>query len=544
MLHSRYSWWPEHRKDLDKRLTKIAHTFFHGSTTTGKTYLAYWLAEHGVMEGKIKFCDLWRTDLDRLEEFLALALPHKMSPKIYRNYKTYKPIDWLRETEVHLYVPMTAGMMKQDSEENPFPLKFPNNDRVKTFLFTVPCDDLTSGAIQILYGAADADAAFQKYEDINYKNITFPQLMHRLSKSRFQKVNLRARGLGDSIGAVKFSGSGAYATTTSLLEKLNAFVNEGLMGNSSMDTSLPAIFKRNREWRQQKSIVGLYLGHIKDPRLRIFALISFIDYQKRFTGSLKNKVDFKVVNYINELSILCPRQSGKAYRDVHTAVTAFMTNWVPQARHSNIEIWADTQTFQSIDSTVLSQFTTKYLTRYDLSDIKAMETFSTIFDIELKSLKNVWADWQKRGLHRFFRAGVYNQLYNEASGKLTTGFELPRPKLSFDGKVSLSEFDLESFAYLWDDYKDVVAKEFEELKAQIKDDIERAKKQKAKDSMTQQGAARKAIDILGYDPTQVASIKNKNQLDETLKQIQDKAEEVLETEVSMASVKRAVGLWK
>ena len=523
-------------------MTDIAHTFFHGVTTSGKTYMAYWMAEQGVMSGKIKFCDVWRTDLARLEEFLTLAYPAEVNSKNYKLYTKFKPVDWIEQTEIHLYVPICEGMTKSN-ETNPFPLQFPNDDRIKTIPFTVPCDDLTEGAVQILYGSSDADAAYQKYGDITYKGITFPQLMKRLSSSRFEKINLKARGLGGQIGAVKFSGSGSYATTTALLEKLNAFTNEGILGDSKMSTSLPAIFKRNKEWQNQKAVVGLYVGHIKDMRLRIFALISFITYMARFTDLVKNKVDFKNVVYLNELSVLAPKQSLKSYRDVHHAITAFMTNWVPQARHSNIEIHADTQSVHSVDPLILSQFKRQYLTRYSVSDTKALELFSTIFDIEAKSLKNVWAYWDKTNKYRFLLAGAYPQTYREPSGRMTIGFELPRPKLSFDGKVDFGEFELHDFTEYWHDYRAIVGTQFEELRTQIKEEITKAKEKKKKDSMTQQEAATQAMKVLGYDKMEIDNI-SKKQRDELTMQVKDKAEEIYGDMVSIPSTKRALGIWK
>jgi len=59
MVQERYLWLTSLKKSLEKRGNAITHTSFEGVTTSGKTYLAFWFAELGVMMNLIKFCHLW-----------------------------------------------------------------------------------------------------------------------------------------------------------------------------------------------------------------------------------------------------------------------------------------------------------------------------------------------------------------------------------------------------------------------------------------------------------------------------------------------------
>ena len=140
-------------------------------------------------------------------------------------------------------------------------------------------------------------------------------------------------------------------------------------------------------------------------------------------------------------------------------------------------------------------------------------------------------------------AGAYPQPYRETSGRMTIGFELPRPKLSYDGKTPLTSFELEDYSQYWQDYKAIIGQQFSELREEIKEEMKKAKEKKKKDNMTQQDAARQAMTVLGYDIREVDNL-SKKQKDELVMQVKDKAEEIYEEAVSIPSVKRALGLWK
>jgi len=545
MIAERFLWFPSLKRSLKARGNAISHTLFDGATTTGKTYKAFWDAEFGVMEGDIKFCHLWIQDIDRLEEALSLALPADM--KRYSNpniWDKYTPKDWVNETEIHLYIPITAHIKNVPAELRTIlkPFQFPNNDRVKVFFYDLPCDRLGERAVQILFGARDSAISFQEYIGVVKNAMQFAELKWRLSKTRFTNIDTNAKGFGNTISAVKFHGSSAYPAISSLLNRLNAFTDEGILNTSSSKYSLPKLFRENHEFQNQKAIVLLYSGFIKQEYLRVFNLVSFIEFQWQAMSSIKHKIDFKVVDYINEAGVLFPKQKDKFYKGVHQALTSFARWLIPQSRHAYIELWMDTQNYDYLDEGIRSQFIKNYVTRY--TDDSGIERFASILSIDKSALRRVWNEWGEKKIYRFFDTSLPINTWEDENGKLQLGFELPRPRLSYDGKVSLTTFPLQDFQNVWLAYQKMMRDGEAKTIETIKRERERAKMLKKLEAQPTGISMCKAImDEDGVDPAVVKTM-DKQAKDGLIQKIQDRVKEKFNETVTLATVKRALGIWK
>lgn len=485
-----------------------------------------------------------KPDIDRLEEAIAMCFPAGINERNRDIWDKHSPREWIEKTEIHLYIPISAhiGDIPKELRGSLKPFMFPNNDRIKIFFYDIPCDRLGKNAVQILYGARDATTAYQEYLGVIKKGISFPELKYRLSKTRFRAIDLSARGFGNTIDAIKFHGSASFPAISSFLNRLNAFTDEGILNTSESKHSLPKVFARNKEWEKQNAIVLLYSGFINEEYLRIFNLVNFIETQWKFMSAVKHKINFKSVDYINEAGVLFPRQKDKYYRGVHQALTSFAKWLIPQSRHAFIELWLDSQHFDMLDESIRTQIRKNLVTRYH--DDNAIERFSSILSVEKNLLRRTWNEWSEKGIYRFFDTSLPVNVWEDAQNKLQLGFELPRPKLSFDGKISFKEFDdCEDFRGVCKDYQLMLSEGEKFMIKRIKDERAKAKKAKEKEDMTHIRATKAIVAKLGVDLDDVKKM-DRDSLNGLIDRIRHEVANEHGIEVSAYTVKRALNLWR
>lgn len=527
----------------------ISHSSFEGITTSGKTYLVHWFAEYGILEKFIKFSHLWIPDMDRLEEALTFSISTDIDMNNLNAWEKYDPKDWLKSTKVHLYIPISAHIsdVPKELSRKIKPFHFPNNDRVEVFFYDIPCDSLGKHSFQILYGGRDASRAYDEYSTAVRKGITFSDLKYKLSRTRFQPISLTSKGFGNTIEAVKFHGSSAFPAISSLLNRLNTFTDEGILNSSRSPYSLPKIFRKNGEWKDQKSIVLLYTGFLKDEYMKIFCLVNFIETQMEIMSAIKHRIGFKAVNYINEAGVLFPKQRDKYYRGVHQALTSFARWFMPQSRHTKIEVWMDYQHFDMVDDNVTNQIQNRYITRFH--DDIGIEKMASMFSIGKDTLRRIWNEWYEEKKYRFFISTMIPPItWNDSKGKAQLGFELPRPKLSYDGKISFVKFidlgdNLTDFKFIWDAYKEMLSESELKIIERIKDERKKAKAEREKRKLTQSKACSDTIFKLNINPDDIKKME-KDELSGLIDRIKEQVSVDYEIEVSTPSVKRALGLWK
>jgi len=465
----------------------------------------------------------------------------KINPRVWDKYT---PLDWIDKTEIHLYIPITSHIGNVPAELRSImkPFQFPDNDRIKVFFYDLPCDKLGERAIQVLYGSRNSEDAYREYIGVRRNGMTFSELKHKLSKTRFKMVDLQARGLDNTINAVKFHGSSSFPTISSFLNRLNSFTDEGLLNSSTSPYSLPRVFRENGEWKNQKAIVLLYSGFIQQEYIRVFNLVSFIEFQWQAMSGLRDRINFKVVDYLNELSVLFPKQKDKFYRGVHQALTNFGRWLIPQSRHSNIELWADFQHFDSVDEFIRSQFSKNYVTRY--TDDLGIERCASIMKINKGSLRRVMDDWGEKGIHRFFDMRLPVNTWEDDNNKKQIGCELPRPKLSCDEKVSLRTFEpTKDFRYVWEEYKTTVEGHEAKVIAKIKEERARAKKARLEEAkQSGQKLCEAVVKDLGINVDALKGM-DKATKDGTVKRVMEEVLAKFNITVSPATAKRALRLW-
>ncbi len=403
----------------------VNHTFIFGASTTGKTYFINWAEEYALIKGYAKIFLLNCYEKDMLEEALTFMFPNVNSDDL-RKMKTNEGKFGLKFPKpqpfnVKVYVPISENA--------------PDNLPENFVPFSIPVYDFDEKLLQILYGTNDITKIKSIYdtEIAKYHNIGYADLKNRLRKYRHSSYFISKGFMGADV--VVFGGKGARKTIDGFFNRLNLFNNLGILSSGDFEYNLKNYLRQ--ELKDQKTIVVLYTGFLKNRQAQYFAMAYFMKclYDLMVEEGMMHDLNYKLILEMEEIRFLFPQNKSQGYRDIHSGMSDLANYFFNKGRHGNLELWMICHSPYHIDPTMMTDVKTKIVTCFP--EKKDREWLAQYFKTGWKGsdlIDDVMDFFEKRILKRDYRFLIIGEKAENVIGVRDFGFFLPRPRLSFYGK--------------------------------------------------------------------------------------------------------------
>lgn len=418
-LQPKYQYFAKFKADLAKRQKEITHTLFIGASTSGKNYLAFWMAEFGLAKKQIKLWYPWVIDWQHLEEVCALMYP---SRKPINNFKLskHRPVPGFPQYPIRIYIPVSEKAPKEI-----FPgLIVP---------FTVSIDNLNEECLQLICGTTDCSAQYSEYKQMSKSGTSWPQLKLNFLKANKQ-LYTEEKGFVKEKWTMPFKAQ--HTVIQGLMRRLGAVDQEGILAHKNFPFALEKFMEQ--EIKDRETIPVLYLGGIKNENLRRLIFLYFLETMRSaLERNGGERFKYKHCIYINELETLVSPTNDKEASPVDMVINKYMLKLISVGRHVNIEIWSDCKSPNLVDVKVLKLFHNSYITKIDdLKDIRRIGELSHGFNEQRLKKYVSHLNNMTRKAYRFI--DMNRQIPDWRHGrKLNFGYELFQPRVTMDDKVNM-----------------------------------------------------------------------------------------------------------
>lgn len=410
-IHPKYGFLEKWKRNLLH--PDAQHELWIGDSHSGKDYHLFWECEWGIKKGWIKLYHLWCQKWSHLREALTFMFPSDLPKEQFP--KTEQPTFF----NVRIYVPISQHMPK----ELPRGLVVP---------FTVSTDNLSKEVIHCLVGYKDPQQIYGEYQKLIKEGMNFSQLKRAIWHDSRKDIIVE-KGYMDKLWVSVHRSN--VSTISGLSRRLSSLNKEGILADMRYIYSLEKLLQR--EVKDQKTIVILYTGFIKNTDLRRMVMIYFTDVLQqtlqKYTANKKGKF-FKHKIFFNEWETLAKPKEDKDATVMDMIMGEYLKRLVSDVRHVWGEVAIDVKGLENIDQRVRGKIPNRYVTR--VFDEKELQRITANTTYKPNRLLQIFRKWKDKGYYRFL--DIFSDLPMwKRKGNAEEGYELPRPRLCKDGKADM-----------------------------------------------------------------------------------------------------------